>query len=34
VLDATADLAPPQDDLTPIAPGSLGSWSDQDADTA
>jgi hypothetical protein len=34
VLDATSDLALRQDDLTPITPGSLGSWSDQDAGTA
>lgn len=34
VLDATADLAPPHDDPVAITPGSLGTWTDQDADTA
>jgi hypothetical protein len=34
VLDATADLAPPHDEPTPITPGSLGAWTGQDADTA
>jgi hypothetical protein len=33
VLERNADAPPPSEEPTPITPGSLGSWSEADADT-